>query len=215
MAIVLPLDAVGQILQHVEEQSDVLSVALCSKSLYSVTVPQHLHYRDIRTRLNNPSLWALLSRTEDLRAPYVRSLTILPDQEEDFHRYNYSLIHHDFRERLPPECTPAEKIPHLYSLDEAQLAETYRRSENALVFALKRMIRLKRFRWYHVPQPFLHGEDSIWTMLQSLGTVKEVDVYDRGTDSIHPPFSIVFSNTVSGRVTLFSQANSAIITLHN
>ena len=45
----------------------VLNVALSNKTLHSVAVPQHLYYRDIRSRLNNPTLWTWLSRPDDLR----------------------------------------------------------------------------------------------------------------------------------------------------
>lgn len=181
MPVTLPSDALDQILNHLDDPSDVLNVALSNKTLHSVAVPQHLYYRDIRSRLNIPTLWTWLSRPDDLRAVHIRSLTILPDQGSDFYHINNHF--YDLRERLPPDFTPAERIPLSCNLD----FDLCRQSEASLISTLKRMSGLERFRWYCLPRPLFVSDDDIWTALQSLGTVKEVDIYDRETSEIKIP----------------------------
>ncbi|CAA7261821.1 unnamed protein product [Cyclocybe aegerita] len=171
MPVALPSDALEQIIAHVDEYSDVLSVALSSKELYEVAVPLHLQYRDIRSRLNNPALWTWLSRLDDLRAARIRSLTLLADDEFGWEMHESA---HDLRERVPAEFEKSdrERLPELTS-------EACRQCEVGLVKALKRMTRLQRFRWYRVPRPVLEGPDDIWSTLAQLGTVREIDVLDK------------------------------------
>jgi len=190
MPVMLPSDALNQILNHLDDSSDVLNFALSNKTHHSVAVPQHLYYRDIRSRLNNPALWTWLSRSDDLRAVHIRSLTILPDQSFDF--YSISPSHsYDLRERLPPDFTPVERTP-LTSKRDLDLRHL---SEISLILALKRMSGLERFRWYRLPRPLTDGYDDIWNTLQGLGTVKEIDIYDGETVEIQIP-PVVTSDTV-------------------
>ncbi|KAG6823499.1 hypothetical protein H0H92_010014 [Tricholoma furcatifolium] len=74
-----------------------------------------------------------------------------------------------------------------------------------LVRALKRMCRLKQFQWYHIPRPMIdEGTEDIWSTLQKLGTVKELEVFDGEERGIFTP-SITKSNTFtsfSGLTTL-------------
>jgi len=191
MPVTLPSDVVDEIVNHIEGYSDVLNVALSSKALSSVALPQHLHYRDIRTRLHNPALWSWLSRSDDLRATHIHSLTILPDN--DFDLYEMTPNHtYDLRERLPPELTPSESRP--FTSDRN--LEACRESETSLVSVLKRMSSLQRFRWYRVPRPLLdEGTDNVWSTLHRLGTVRELDIFDGDANEIQVP-SIVISDTV-------------------
>lgn len=157
MPVILPPDALDQIVSHVEDFSDVLNVTLSGKALSSVALSQHLHYREIRTRLHNPALWTFLSRSDDLRAAHIHSLTILPDN--DFYFSEMTPGHpYDLRERLPPEITPPESrscAPH-------QELEACRESEMSLVSVLKRMSGLQRFKWYRELRPVLEeGTDDI------------------------------------------------------
>ena len=187
----LPVDVWDQILTHIPNSSDILNVALASKDLLSIAIPYHLHYRDIRSRLTNPSLWTWLSRLEDLHAAQIRSLTILPDQDEDF--YSVRPAHsYDLRERLPPDFTPSDPIP----LTARRDIDLYRQCEAGIVSTLTRMTSLERFRWYRIPRPLLRGENDIWTTLQALGTVKEIDVYDAEDPEIEAT-SILTTETVS------------------
>lgn len=192
MTETLPHDALSQILDHVDDPSDILNVALCNKFFYSVAVPQHLHYRDIRSRLQNHSLWTWLSRVDDLRASQIRSLTLLPDQESDFYHLSNAL--YDLRERLPSDFTPDQPIPLVAFRD----ADECRMLELALLLALKRMTRLQKVRWYRLPRPLLQDTDdfSIWTTLQNLGTVKELDLYDGEESEIVDTHSFIHSEKV-------------------
>ena len=190
MPVTLPSDALDQILNHLDDSSDVLNVALSNKTLHTVAVPQHLYYRDIRSRLNNPTLWTWLSRPDDLRAVHIRSLTILPDQDFDFYSINPNHSY-DLRERLPPDFTPAERTP----LTSKRDIDLCRQSEASLISTLKRMSGLECFRWYRLPRPLLDSDDDIWTALQRLGTVKEVDIYDGKAIEIQIP-PVVTSDSV-------------------
>jgi hypothetical protein len=191
MPVTLPSDVLDEIVNHVDDYSDVLNVALSNKALSSVALPQHLHYRDIRTRLHNPALWSWLSRSDDLRAAHIHSLTILPDN--DFDLYEMTPSHtYDLRERLPPELTPSESRPFTSHRD----LEACRESETSLVSVLKRMSSLQRFRWYRVPRPLLEeGTDDVWSTLQRLGTLRELDIFDGDANEIHVS-SIIISNSV-------------------
>jgi len=177
MPVVLPPDVLESILNHVESPSDVLNVALSNKVLRSIAIPQHLHYRDIRSRLSNIALWTWLSRLDDLRAARIRSLTILPDQDWDF----YSQTHtYDLRERLPPDFIPSQGIPLSIKRD----LDLYRQCEVILISVLERMTSLQRFRWYRVPRPMVNGEDNIWSTLRRIGTIKEIDLYDGDSEEL-------------------------------
>ena len=57
------------------------------------------------------------------------------------------------------------------------------------------MSGLERFRWYRLPQPLLDSDDDIWTALQRLGTVKELDIYDGEAIEIQIP-PVVTSDSV-------------------
>ena len=166
----LPHEALDVIMGHIESYDDILSVALSNRALYSLVVSRHLYYRDIRSRLHNPSLWSWLSRSDDLRAAHIHSLTILPDDQPDAYR---------LRERLPPNF-PSQSRPANYS----PTLEATRESQMLLVSALKRMFRLRRFRWYCVPRPVLEGEDDIWNTLARLGTVRDLCVLDFEVDEL-------------------------------
>ncbi|THH07328.1 hypothetical protein EW146_g9352 [Bondarzewia mesenterica] len=50
--------------------------------------------------------------------------------------------------------------------------------ETTLVSALRRIVHLNDFAWYHVRPPVLTGEDDIWSTLQRLGTVRNLDILD-------------------------------------
>ncbi|KAJ3506611.1 hypothetical protein NLJ89_g6777 [Agrocybe chaxingu] len=147
--------------------------------MHSVAVPQHLHYRDICSRLNNPGLWTRLARLDDLRAPHIRSLTILPDVE-----FVYAMHEHiyDLRERLPSEFSQLEWQPL-----SSRTPEACRDCEIRLVSALKRMSCLQRFRWYRVPRPALEGPNDVWSTLARLGTVKELDILDEPVREFEVP----------------------------
>jgi len=193
MLVTLPSDVLDEIVNHIEDYSDVLNVALSNKVLSSVALPQHLHSRDIRTRLHNPALWSWLSRSDDLRAAHIRSLTILPDN--DFDLYEMTPDHtYDLRERLPSELTPCESRP----FTSYRNLEACRESETSLVSALKRMSCLQRFRWYRVPRPLLEeSTDNVWSTLQGLDTVRELDVFDGDVSEVQIA-PIVISDTVRG-----------------
>ena len=47
-----------------------------------------------------------------------------------------------------------------------------------LVSALRRMLRLRQFKWYCSPGPVLEGEDDIWNTLARLDTVRDLRVLD-------------------------------------
>ncbi|KAF8155921.1 hypothetical protein B0H34DRAFT_808883 [Crassisporium funariophilum] len=180
MAFTLPSDVLDEVVNHVEDYSDVLNVALSSKDLFSIAVPHHLHFRDIRTRLQNPALWSWLSRLDDLRAAHVRSLTILPDNGYDFYTMSPADTY-DFRERLPSDFIPSESLP----FTSHRNLEACLESEMSLVTVLKRMSNLKRFRWYRVPRPLLQeGPDDVWSTLRRLGTVRELDIFDDDVSEI-------------------------------
>ncbi|KAF8155918.1 hypothetical protein B0H34DRAFT_715335 [Crassisporium funariophilum] len=173
MAFTLPSDVLGEVVNHVEDYSDVLNVALSSKDLFSIAVPHHLHFRDIRTGLHNPALWSWLSRLDDIRAAHIRSLTILPDNEYNFYTRT-PVDTYDLRERLPSDFIPSESRP-----STAHHVEACRESEMSLITVLKRMSNLQRFRWYRVPRPLLEdGPNDVWSTLRRLGTVRELDIYD-------------------------------------
>jgi len=190
MSTLLPSDVLGQVVNHIDDYSDVLNVALSNKALYSVVVPYHLHFRDLRTRLHNPALWSWLSRLDDLRAAQIRSLTILPDA--DFELYTMTpTATYDLRERMAPELAPFESRPLTVHQDLDACCE----AELNLVSALKRMSCLRRFRWYHVPRPLIEGTDDVWSVLQRLGTVRELDILDVGDNGIEVP-PVAISETV-------------------
>lgn len=86
----LPPETLSQILDHVDEPSDVLNVTLSRKTLYSIAVQHHLQYRNIRSRLQNPSLSTWFTRADGLRASHIHSLTLLPDQDSDFYHIRHS-----------------------------------------------------------------------------------------------------------------------------
>ncbi|KAF8155908.1 hypothetical protein B0H34DRAFT_850948 [Crassisporium funariophilum] len=168
MAFTLPSDVLDEVVNNVEDYSDVLNVALSSKDLFSIAVPHHLHFRDIRTGLHNPALWSWLSRLDDLRAAHVRSLTILPDNEYDF--YTMSPVDtYDLRERLPSDFIPTESRPSHRSVEAC--------------------------RGIGVPRPLLEeGPDDVWSTLRRLGTVRELDIFD-GDDNEIKVSSIANSET--------------------
>ena len=190
MSTLLPSDVLGQVVNHIDDYSDVLNVALSNKALYSVVVPYHLHFRDLRTRLHNPALWSWLSRLDDLRAAQIRSLTILPDADFELYTMTPTAIY-DLRERMAPELAPFESRPLTVHQDLDACCE----AEVNLVSALKRMSCLRRFRWYHVPRPLIDGTDGVWSVLQRLGTVRELDILDVGDNGIEVP-PVAISETV-------------------
>ena len=190
MSTLLPSDVLGQVVNHIDDYSDVLNVALSNKALYSVVVPYHLHFRDLRTRLHNPALWSWLSRLDDLRAAQIRSLTILPDADFELYTMTPTAIY-DLREHMAPELAPFESRP----LTVHQDLDACREAEMNLVSALKRMSCLRRFRWYHVPRPLIEGTDGVWSVLQRLGTVRELDILDVGDNGIEVP-PVAISETV-------------------
>lgn len=146
----LPSDVFDQILNHIEGPIDILNFALSNKTLYSVAVPRHLHYRDIRTPLYNPSLWDSLSRKDDIRAFHVQSLTILPDTQFDFMGALFLCKDYDIRKRLDPNfttCEPTMGHPDRYAQD-------YIDEEDIMIVALERMVCLRRFVWHRVERPF-------------------------------------------------------------
>ncbi|THH07331.1 hypothetical protein EW146_g9353 [Bondarzewia mesenterica] len=79
--------------------------------------------------------------------------------------------------------------------------------ETTLVSALQRMVRLNEFAWYHVPSPVLTGENDIWSTLQRLGTVRNLDILDMPVtaNSDGSKRGIIFSDSflrLSGLTTL-------------
>jgi hypothetical protein len=172
MPVNLPSETLDEIISYVEPYTDVLNIALSNKALSSVAIPQHLHYRDIRSKLHNPPLWSWLSRLDDLHAAHIRSLTIIPDHDYDIRGMSPEHLY-DIRERLPAEFYGSESQP-LHSLT----AEDCRVAETKLISALKRMSCLHKFRWYRALRPVLDGGEDIWSTLERLGTVKELDILD-------------------------------------
>ncbi|KDR76599.1 hypothetical protein GALMADRAFT_451976 [Galerina marginata CBS 339.88] len=171
MSVTLPYDLLEQVVAYVDDRHDVLSFALSNKDAYSLAVPQHLHYRDIRCKLRNPNLWQWLSGSENRRVAHIRSLTILPEYTEGHWLPSEHLYY--LRQRLPAELSRYES-PSL----RPPTKEKLRDSERKLISALKRMSNLQRFRWYHSPRPLLNGGDNVWSTLKRLGSVKEVDAVD-------------------------------------
>ncbi|KDR76596.1 hypothetical protein GALMADRAFT_247003 [Galerina marginata CBS 339.88] len=173
MSVTLPYDVLEQVVAYIDDYPDVLNFALSNKEAYSLAVPQHLHYRDIRCKLRNPSLWQWLSRSENRRVAHIRSLTILPEDAKSHWLPSEHL--YDLRRRLPAELSTHES-PSMDLPSEEVLLD----SERKLISALKRMSNLQRFRWYHLPGPQLNGGNNVWSTLKQLGSVKEVDAVDLG-----------------------------------
>ena len=193
MPATLPLDVFDQILNHIDDPCDVLNLALSNKTLYSVAVPRHLHYRDICTPLYNLSLWTLLSINDDIRASQIRSLSILPDSKYDapsLHPWKF----YDTRKRLDPDFIPDEPEVRGPDLD----VDKYINAEDIMISALERMVCLRRFVWYRAERPHHGSGDDLWTTLQNLGTVKEIDIYEN--NKYRPSlglFPIISTGTVS------------------
>ncbi|KJA26282.1 hypothetical protein HYPSUDRAFT_36559 [Hypholoma sublateritium FD-334 SS-4] len=174
MPDMIPSDVFDQILNHIDDPIDILNFALSSKALYSVAVPRHLHYRDIRTPLYNPSLWASLYRKDDIRASHIHSLTILPDTVYDLMKTMIPCKDYDIRKRLDPNSTPYE--PMIWDPDRGM--DEYVEAEDSMISALERMVCLRRFAWYRVERPFFSGGNDLWTALRNLGTIEEIDIYE-------------------------------------
>jgi hypothetical protein len=179
----LPIEILDRIADNVESYDDLLAMAVSSTALYSTLVPTHLHFHDIASKLSSRSLWAWISRAQDHHAARVYSLTIVPDHPRDIEGID---PHHDYvlRSRLPSEFQGGRK--------EVEATVSDYDSEIELISALRRMSRLRRFRWYRSYQPLVEGENDIWDIIGRLGTVKELDVLDIGdTNNVSEAQNIV------------------------
>ncbi|KZT25455.1 hypothetical protein NEOLEDRAFT_1178257 [Neolentinus lepideus HHB14362 ss-1] len=120
-----------------------------------------------------PALWTRLAHPDDDHAGLIRSLTILPHDPWD--------IDSVLRDGLPVE----ERLPKEYQeytpLEKVRSAEIDRvmEWEEQLNVALKRMKNLRQFRWF-CSAPTVEGEGDLWSTLNTLGTIRDLHIFDLG-----------------------------------
>lgn len=167
-------ELVHQIACSLETREDAVSFALTCQYVYSILSQIHLQYIEIRSPLRMPSLWARLSR-DDMRASVVRSLTVLPEDTWDIDSVTRDYF--DLEEQIPQEyreCSANDHGTGHWNVDQKVLQEW----QEELHAALERMKCLRQFRWLRSVPPVSEGENDLWTRLQSLGTVQELQVLD-------------------------------------
>lgn len=171
----LPNELLDQIVNLLDEPSDLLPLALASSRFCSIIIPRHLHYRHIRCSAQDGlKLWDALSKDKSL-ARNVRSLQL---------QLSPPL-------RIPPIYTPSlDDVVKLVKRSSVEKVEAVDGDdERALLKGLKNMVNLAAFRWtmdhahlQTVPLDPENGDRSnIWTVLSTLPTLREVEVHDYGT----------------------------------
>ncbi|THH04019.1 hypothetical protein EW146_g10289 [Bondarzewia mesenterica] len=176
----LPPEILDEIVTEIPSRNTLLALSKSSRSLAALIIPHHLNFCVIRARIFRSHLWERLAR-DGLHAANVRSMTVLKNNFEDAEEAGW-----------PVARTQAASVAEI---------------ETTLVSALQRMVHLNEFAWYHVCPPALTGEDDIWSTLQRLGTVRNLDILDMpdGTNSDRLKKGIIFSDSflrLSGFTTL-------------
>ncbi|TFK47458.1 hypothetical protein OE88DRAFT_806348 [Heliocybe sulcata] len=172
----MPLEMLSRIACSIDSRPDLLSLAITCKSLYSIISPSHLQYHDIRTPLAMPLLWKRLAHHDDCHAPMIRSLTILYNNRA-FTGLADLVGDAASEERLPEEYREPHGRGNAVVHGPFHEAELLRQWESDFMLALKRMKNLRRFRWYR-RTPVIQGDNDIWSALNDLGTVKDVQFVD-------------------------------------
>ncbi|KAK7033908.1 hypothetical protein VNI00_012532 [Paramarasmius palmivorus] len=91
--LTLPLEIIDQILAELDLRSDLISLALASRTCAHLVIPRHIEYRVIRTRYRFAEVWAHLARRSDL-ARNVRRVNICLKENH-----------------LAPDCCPSTLVP--------------------------------------------------------------------------------------------------------
>ncbi|THH18717.1 hypothetical protein EW146_g2302 [Bondarzewia mesenterica] len=200
----LPPEIVDEIVTEIPSPKTLLALSKSSKSLAALVIPHHLYFRVIRASFLRSHLWERLARDE-LHAANVHSLTVLKN-DADFPPL--SPDEYDVAERLPPFPESESEMGWEAGRPLARAQATFDiEIETMLVSALRHMVHLNEFAWYREPSPILTGEDDIWSTLQRLKTVRNLDILDKpsGVNSNGPKKGIIFSDTflrLSGFTTL-------------
>ncbi|KAF8066723.1 hypothetical protein FPV67DRAFT_1496145 [Lyophyllum atratum] len=74
-----PLEILDHICISIDAPSDLLSVALTSKQLCSLIIPDHLHFRDLKCDLKRVSVWRMLV-TRPALAMRIRTVEIIGER---------------------------------------------------------------------------------------------------------------------------------------
>ncbi|KAH7100285.1 hypothetical protein BKA62DRAFT_706582 [Auriculariales sp. MPI-PUGE-AT-0066] len=146
-----PNETLDRVAFYIPNQRDLLSLALCSKRLYSIIFPRHFPYRTVNCKLSNKAVWDHFI-AHPMLACNVRRLEIMPECAMD-------------KEIVPPEL-PQTAAPGQKSSDELVRA------------AIGNMTGLISLKW--LPDdapPFVVHFSAIWPALRACRSLTEVDVF--------------------------------------
>ncbi|TFK62672.1 hypothetical protein BDN72DRAFT_377966 [Pluteus cervinus] len=171
----LPVEILDTIVALIQEHSDLLSLALTTRSLSFLVLPHHAEYRIVRLATRHPEVWAHLAERLDL-ARNIDALYLIEDPHY-----------------LPlPERYPVTLIPGAAresGLLELPNDEHERVRVLNVVGALRNMTSLRRFVWI---QPWASG---IWMdnpsyyrdilqVLTQLPSLRELKIFDTSLGNV-------------------------------
>ncbi|KAF9051824.1 hypothetical protein BJ165DRAFT_1451510 [Panaeolus papilionaceus] len=185
----LSIELKDKIISFIYSPSDLLQLALCSKLWCSLIIPNHIKYRIIRTRLDNPTLWKELATRRDL-AQNVRLMRIA-EESGVLDTLHSSAIVQQPRTDSEMDDAIVEAIRSL-SLVESFLwtqpsnARGYERSSEALE-GLKHCYNLRHLALASVPTS-LDVSSSIWDFKNLTGLSLDGAVWVRLPDELESKF---------------------------
>jgi hypothetical protein len=158
----LPVETLEDIITWLDSPTDLLSLALVTRTFKNIIIPNHLHYRYIRCTTDDcPELWERLSSNKS-HALNVRKLEIV------------ACVGSDTMRPRPASKLVSHRRNLLLRMDKSSgLPGNWDTAETLLLSAFKNMRDLTSFYWNRLPPllgsqyyPDVEGEN-FWTMLRS------------------------------------------------
>lgn len=188
----LPSETLEAIISKIESRGDLLQLALTCSRLASLIIPRHLHWRTLRSNIEDGrNIWSALAHDRNL----AQNVRVLELESKSAHLRSAPTIDPPISQ-LPPN--------YLDGIENAALepfGDPLMTSEGLLRRALRNMDRLVSFQWGPVsPGPVvLDNSADIWHILGSLSRLRHINVGDWG-----PNKTPIYDSAVSSSLCLGS-----------
>ncbi|KAJ7093399.1 hypothetical protein B0H15DRAFT_832182 [Mycena belliarum] len=160
-----PPELLDDIASLLVRPSDLLSLALTSKTLYAIVVPQHLEFREIRCDARRSALWVALAQHPGL-ARRLRSLEMY--REPDLLRSN-----------LVPRCLMSgdNDVPPVDCSLDVRSKTCSSQCTERICAAISPMSALMRFCFHHSNFAYLHPIETIFeAVLEHCLQLRELEI---------------------------------------